>query len=196
MRYINVFCSSVDHWKVSDCLQASFVNVSFLVFGFSFQGFKSGISVYPYEVLFQLQKYRPEKHLRWSHNSSSSPNSCSRNDCHSWLMFGWTVFRHSCDEEPRSSPDICSYILFFSFSLLLKIFLLLNLPCYTSSLSLFATCTIKEQIVLFLLLHNHFWCTLEYIGITRFFWHTLFLLKSCDKWCKVQQHYTILNFLL
>lgn len=45
-------------------------------------------------MLFQLQKYRPEKHLRWSHNSSSNPNSCSGNDCHSWLMFGWTVFRH------------------------------------------------------------------------------------------------------
>lgn len=84
-------------------------------------------------------------------------------------MFGWTVFRHSCDEEPRSSPDICSYILFFSFSLLLKIFLLLNLPCYTSNLSLFATCTIKEQIVLFLLLHNHFWCTLVFSDIHYFF---------------------------
>lgn len=114
---------------------------------------------------------------------------------HDWCLAG--LFSGiSCDEEPRSSPDICSYILFFSFSLLLKIFLLLNLPCYTSSLSLFAACTIKEQIVLFLLLHNHFWCTLEYIGITLFFWHTLFLLKSCDKWFKVQQHYTILNFLL
>lgn len=114
---------------------------------------------------------------------------------HGWCLAG-LFSGTSCDEEPRSSSDICSYILFFSFSLLLKIFLLLNLPCYTSSLSLFAACTIKEQRVLFLLLHNHFLCTLEDIGIMRFFWLTLFLLKSCDKWFKVQQHYTILSFLL
>lgn len=38
VRRINVFCSSVDHGKISDCLQASFIklSVSFLAFGFSF----------------------------------------------------------------------------------------------------------------------------------------------------------------
>lgn len=88
---------------------------------------------------------------------------------HGWCLAG-LFSGTSCDGEPRSSPDICSFIQFFSFPLLLKIFLLLNLPCYTPSPSLFAACTIKEQIVLCLLLHNHFWCTtLEDIGITCFF---------------------------
>lgn len=147
--------------------------------------------------VFQLQKYGAGKHLRWPHNSSPSPNSYSSNDfvIHGWCLAG-LFSGTSGDEEPTSSLDICSSILFYSFSLLLQLFLPLNLPCCTSSLLLFAVCTIKEQMVLFLLLHNHFWCALEYIGITQFFWYTLFLLKPCDKWFKIQQHYTLLDFVL
>lgn len=150
------------------------------------------------ECVFQLQKYRAGKHLRWSHNSSPSPNSYSSSEfvIHGYCLAG-LFSGTSGNEEPTSSPDICSSILFFSFSLLLQLFLLLYLPCYTSILLLFAVCSIKEQIVLSLLLHNHFWCTLEYTGITNFFsWYTLFLLKSCEKWFKVQQLYTLLYFLL
>lgn len=46
-------------------------------------------------------------------------------------------------ETSAGSPDICSSILFYSFSFLLQLFLLLNLPCCTSSLLLFAVCTYK-----------------------------------------------------
>lgn len=122
------------------------------------------------ECVFQLQKYRAGKHLRWSHNSSPSPNSYSSSEfvIHGYCLAG-LFSGTSGNEEPTSSPDICSSILFFSFSLLLQLFLLLYLPCYTSILLLFAVCSIKEQIVLSLLLHNHFWCTLEYTGITNFF---------------------------
>ena len=119
--------------------------------------------------VFQLQKYRAGKHVRWSHNLSPSPNRYSSNDfvIHGWCLAG-LFSGTSSDEEPTSSPDICLSVLFFSFSLLLQLFLLLNLPFYTSSLLLFAVCTIKEQTVLSLLLHNHFWCTLEFTGITHF----------------------------
>lgn len=86
----------------------------------------------------------------------------------SFMADAWLFSGISSDEEPTSSPDICSSILFFSFALLLQLLLLSNLPCCTSSLLLFAVCTIKEQRELAPLQRNPFWWTLEYLGITHF----------------------------
>lgn len=117
--------------------------VSFLVFWFSLQGFKWGISVYPSDVFFDYQNTElgstsgdPITHP-WTQIAIVAMVSSFMADV--WLFSGI-----SSDEEPMSSPDICSSILFLLFALLLQLFLLSNLPCCTSSLLLFAVCTIKE----------------------------------------------------
>lgn len=82
-------------------------------------------------------------------------------------MCGWTLFG---DLLWWRAHKLSRYLLIYFVPFIfppLQLFLLLNLK--SSNLLLFAVCTIKEQIVLSLLLHNCFWCVLEYIGITHCF---------------------------
>lgn len=146
-------------------------------------------------MYIRLQNYGTGKHLRWSPNSCPSPNGYNTCD---FVICGWYLL--GCFQGPLmiKSPQalqILAYIFCpINFPACYFFFLLLSLPC-TSSL-FFSVCSVKEQIVFSLLMHNHFWHTLKYVGIIRFFWCTLFLCKPCDKWFKVQQHYVLPSFLV
>lgn len=91
--HINVFCSTVDHSKISGCLQASAekLHVSFLVLGFCFWGFKCGISVNLRDVLFN---YRTVEVGSTSWDPIIHPSAQTAViSVIVWLMFGWAVAR-------------------------------------------------------------------------------------------------------
>lgn len=115
--HINVFCSTVDHSKISDCLQASAekLHVSFLVLGFCFWGFKCGISVNLRDVLFN---YRTVEVGSTSGDPIIHP-SAQTAVIPATVIWGWCLAGllpgSSDDEMPTDSPDIYSYILFIRF---------------------------------------------------------------------------------
>lgn len=157
-------------------------------------------------MYIRLQNYGTGKHLRWSPNSCPSPNGYNTCD---FVICGWYLL--GCFQGPLmikslQALQILAYIFcpinFPSCYFFFPTPLYFKPPLYFKGVSLvlqasfFAVCSIKEQIVFSLLMHNHFWHTLKYVGIIHFFWCTLFLCKPCDKWFKVQQHYIIPSFLI
>lgn len=110
--HINVFCSTADHSKISDCLQASAekLHVSFLVLGFCFWGFKCGISVNLRDVLFnyrivEVGSTSGDPIIHPSAQIAVIPVTVICGWCLAGLLPG-----SSDDEVPTNSPDIYSYI--------------------------------------------------------------------------------------